>query len=128
MVIAAMGKDLHPNGLAILGTGEVENRAVVEDLIATKALKDADTRSSMRNHAIVAGSMLRSSTTRPSTASFAHKSYRVYMADTSFRTRDQLLVSGVLDGDTTHVIVCHWPSRRGGEKRSANQTGKRLQN
>jgi hypothetical protein len=49
---------------------------------------------------------------------YAHKSYRLHMADTAFRTRDQLLVSGVLDGDTTHVIVAHWPSRRGGEKRS----------
>jgi hypothetical protein len=49
---------------------------------------------------------------------YAHKSYRLSMVDTSFRTRDQLVVSGVLDGDTTHVIVCHWPSRRGGEKRS----------
>jgi endonuclease/exonuclease/phosphatase family metal-dependent hydrolase len=35
-----------------------------------------------------------------------------------FNTRAQLVVSGILDGDTVHVIVNHWPSRSGGEKRS----------
>ena len=33
-------------------------------------------------------------------------------------TRDQLLVSGALDGDLIHLIVNHWPSRSGGEARS----------
>ena len=33
-------------------------------------------------------------------------------------TRDQLLVSGTLDGEELHVLVNHWPSRRGGEERS----------
>ena len=30
-------------------------------------------------------------------------------------TRDQLLVSGMLDGEKIHIIVNHWPSRSGGE-------------
>jgi len=30
-------------------------------------------------------------------------------------TRDQLLVTGLLDGEEMHFIVNHWPSRRGGE-------------
>jgi hypothetical protein len=34
--------------------------------------------------------------------------YRIY-------TRDQLLVSGIFDGETMHFIVNHWPSRSGGE-------------
>lgn len=33
-------------------------------------------------------------------------------------TRDQLLVSGMLDGEKIHFIVNHWPSRSGGEARS----------
>jgi len=33
-------------------------------------------------------------------------------------TRDQLLVSGMFDGEMIHLIVNHWPSRRGGEARS----------
>ena len=40
------------------------------------------------------------------------KSDRVY-------TRDILLVTGFLDGDEVNVIVNHWPSRSGGEKKSS---------
>lgn len=34
-------------------------------------------------------------------------------------TRDQLLVTGLLDGEEMSFIVNHWPSRAGGEKRSS---------
>lgn len=34
-------------------------------------------------------------------------------------TRDQLLVTGILEGEEIHFIVNHWPSRSGGEKRSS---------
>ncbi len=34
-------------------------------------------------------------------------------------TRDQLLVTGLLDGEEVNVIVNHWPSRSGGEKKSS---------
>jgi uncharacterized protein affecting Mg2+/Co2+ transport len=34
-------------------------------------------------------------------------------------TRDQLLVTGYLDGEEVNVIVNHWPSRSGGEKKSS---------
>lgn len=118
-VISEMGKDLHPQGMAILGLCEVENRAVVEDLVRTDALKD-------RHYAIVhedspdrRGVDVALIHDPARYQVYNHKSYRLVTPDTAFRTRDQLLVSGVLDGDTTHVIVCHWPSRRGGEKRSA---------
>ena len=40
-------------------------------------------------------------------------------SDPGFKTRDQLLVSGLYMGDTIHIIVNHWPSRLGGEKRSS---------
>jgi hypothetical protein len=117
-VIASMGKDLHPQGLAILGLAEVENTAVLEDLVKREALKargyrvvhvDGPDRRGV-DVALIHNPALYKV--------YAHRSYRLHMADTAFRTRDQLLVSGVLDGDTTHVIVAHWPSRRGGEKRS----------
>ena len=35
------------------------------------------------------------------------------------RTRDQLVVSGILAGERVHFIVNHWPSRLGGEKQSS---------
>ena len=34
-------------------------------------------------------------------------------------TRDQLLVTGLLDGEEINIIVNHWPSRSGGEKKSS---------
>jgi hypothetical protein len=34
-------------------------------------------------------------------------------------TRDQLLVTGFLDGEKIHIIVNHWPSRSGGEKKTS---------
>ncbi len=34
-------------------------------------------------------------------------------------TRDQLLVTGFLDGEEVNIIVNHWPSRSGGEKKSS---------
>ena len=34
-------------------------------------------------------------------------------------TRDQLLVTGYLDGEEINIIVNHWPSRSGGEKKSS---------
>lgn len=34
-------------------------------------------------------------------------------------TRDQLLITGFLDGEEIHIIVNHWPSRSGGEKKSS---------
>jgi endonuclease/exonuclease/phosphatase family metal-dependent hydrolase len=119
-VIASMGKELHPQGVAILGLAEVENRTVVEDLVKRDALK-------ARNYKVVhvdgpdrRGVDVALVYNPALYKVYAHKSYRLTAPDdTSFRTRDQLLVSGVLDGDTTHVIVAHWPSRRGGEKRSA---------
>ncbi len=35
-----------------------------------------------------------------------------------FFTRDQLVVSGMFDGEMMHFIVNHWPSRRSGQKKS----------
>lgn len=117
-VIAGMGKDLHPQGMAILGLCEVENRAVVEDLVTAAPLKDRGYRVVHEDSWDRRGVDVALIYNPDLFQVYSHKAYRLYMADASFRTRDQLLVSGVLDGDTTHVIVNHWPSRRGGEKRS----------
>lgn len=117
-VIASMGKDLHPQGVAILGLAEVENRAVVEDLVSREPLKASGYKVVHEDGPDRRGVDVALVYNPALYKVYAHKSYRLHMADTAFRTRDQLLVSGVLDGDTTHVVVAHWPSRRGGEKRS----------
>ena len=39
--------------------------------------------------------------------------------DSRVYTRDILLVTGLLDGDEINIMVNHWPSRSGGEKKSS---------
>lgn len=119
-VIGEMGADVHPDGLAIVGLAEVENREVVEDLANTGVLKE-------RGYDVV---HYDSPDKRGVDVALIyqpkyfevlnHKSYTLTIPDMpDFYTRDQLIVSGVLDKrDTVHVLVSHWPSRRGGEKRS----------
>lgn len=118
-VISEMGTDIHPMGMQILGLSEVENRGVIEDLIATPSLAP-------RNYAIV---HYDSPDKRGIDVALIYQPefFKVYNSKSyeltipgrdDFFSRDQLLVSGVADGDTLHVIVAHWPSRSGGEKRS----------
>jgi len=118
-VIGDMGKDLHPQGLAIVGLCEVENKQVVEDLANTKGIRDRGYKvvheDGPDRRGIDAALMYDPKRFKV----LGHKSYRLTMSNKpDMLTRDQLLVSGILDGDTMHVIVAHWPSRRGGEKRS----------
>ncbi len=108
-----------PQGPAIIGVSEIENRSVLEDLIATGEL-------AKRNLDIVhfdgpdrrgvdVGLLYDRDQFTVDTAI----SVRLNMKSApNSRTRDQLLVSGRLAGERVHVIVNHWPSRLGGEERS----------
>lgn len=119
-VISEMAMEITPDGVAVLGLSEIENRQVIEDLIKMESLKD-------RNYQIV---HYDSPDRRGVDVALIYqpkyfkvtstKSYPLTLPnDTSFKTRDQLLVTGDLLGERIHFIVCHWPSRRGGEARSA---------
>jgi len=118
-VIVQVGTELTPDGLAILGISEIENRLVIEDLVRQPSLKDRNYQvvhyDSPDERGVDVG-MIYQPKYFTVTAS---KSYRLNIpGDTSFLTRDQLLVSGQFNGDLMHIIVNHWPSRRGGEKTS----------
>ena len=117
--ISTIGTDWSPDGLAILGVSEIENRTVLEDLVIQPEIKD-------RNYQIV---HYDSPDRRGVDVGLLYnpkyfklvssKSYRTIVPDQpDFITRDQLLVSGLFDGEMMHFIVMHWPSRYGGEKRS----------
>ncbi|QFZ54697.1 endonuclease/exonuclease/phosphatase family protein [Oceanihabitans sp. IOP_32] len=121
-VIADIGKDITNNSPAIIGVSEVENRAVLEDLVNDSLLVSQDYGivhyDSPDTRGIDVALLYQKKIFTPThTSSHTLKIYddaskeRVY-------TRDQLLVSGDLDGETIHVMVNHWPSRRGGEARS----------
>jgi hypothetical protein len=118
-VVSEIGTDVTPDGLAILGVSEVENRRVLEDFV--KHPKVAD-----RNYQIVHQD---SPDRRGIDVALIYnpKYFKLlgnrniplllYREDGSrIYTRDVLHVTGMLDGEIIHVLVNHWPSRSGGEK------------
>lgn len=118
-VIADMGVEVTPDGPAVLGLCEVENRGVLEDLVKAEKIKS-------RNYQIVHYdspdkrgvdvALLYQPKYFTLTAS---KKFKLTLPqDPTHPTRDVLLVSGKFDGELMHFIVNHWPSRSGGEERS----------
>ncbi len=110
-----------PGGPAIIGLAEVENKEVIEALIAQPSLK-------ARNYNIV---HFNSPDVRGIDVALIYRPdlFKVLSAksinvditkdDKKEKTRDILFVTGILDTDTVHVFVNHWPSRRGGEAASS---------
>jgi len=118
-VISNMATDVTPDGLALLGVCEVENRGVLEDLVLEESIKDRNYQvvhfDSPDKRGIDVGLLYNPAYFEVTNT----KSYNLSMPDdSSFFTRDQLVVSGLLDGEKVHVIVNHWPSRRGGAEKS----------
>lgn len=119
-VIADIGKKEAKTSPAIIGVSEIENKQVLVDLINSKHLKNLDYGiihyDSHDKRGIDVALLYQKRYFKPTKS----KSYNVKLYDAGNRvyTRDQLLVSGVLDGEMIHIIVNHWPSRRGGEARS----------
>lgn len=118
-VIAQVGTEFNPDGPAIIGLAEIENIEVLNDLV-----KQNNIRSRNYKPILIEGPDRRGVDVALlyNPKYFSPKSQVLYTLsdpnDTSFATRGQLLVSGTLDGERMHFVVAHWPSRRGGEKRS----------
>ncbi|PID95294.1 MAG: endonuclease [Bacteroidetes bacterium] len=118
-VIAEIATDVTPEGPIILGVSEVENREVLEDLVKDELIRK-------RNYRIV---HYDSPDRRGIDVALLYNPNYFQVTDSQarplhvkgkkgFRTRDQLVVSGLLDGEPMHFIVVHWPSRYGGEEKS----------
>ena len=121
-VIADIGYADTQNTPSIIGVCELENKMVLENVVNDSLLRPKDYgiihyESSDSRGIDVALLYQKKIFTPLNTSSHELKIYddqsqkRVY-------TRDQLLVSGKLEDDLIHIIVNHWPSRRGGEARS----------
>lgn len=119
-VIAEIGTKETKTPPAIIGVCEIENKAVLEDLVNSKYLKKYKYSivhyDSQDKRGIDVALLYQSRYFKPTKS----KSYNVKLYDAGDRvyTRDQLLVSGILDGEMIHLILNHWPSRRGGEAKS----------
>lgn len=122
-VISEVGADVTGTTPVIVGLCEVENREVVEDLINQESLISSDYgiihyHSPDRRGIDVALLYKKGVFVPTNTQSRELLIYRDNDPDRRIYTRDQLVVSGLLDGDMIHVIVHHWPARSGGEARS----------
>jgi hypothetical protein len=121
-VVSEIGTDANPDGIAIIGVAEIENDTVLNDLIHHPLLKDRryeivhyDSRD-IRGVDVALLYNPKYFTVLNSKKLFVHLPEG---AKSSYFTRDVLWVKGILNGDTIHVFVNHWPSRVGGEQRSA---------
>ena len=119
-VIAQIGKDKSNTSPTILGVCEVENRAVLEDLVNSDRLKSKRYGiihyESPDRRGIDVALLYQQRYFKP----VHHESFNpnIYRDNRKVYTRDQLLVSGYLDDELIHVIVNHWPSRSAGEMKS----------
>jgi hypothetical protein len=124
-VIANIGADMAKNAPAVIGVCEIENRQVLEDLVNDPLLLGKDYGiihfEGPDRRSIDVALLYQKALFRPIDSSSLE--LRIYDDLTRRRvyTRDQLLVSGELDGDLIYIIVNHWPSRSGGEARSRSK-------
>ncbi|HMU45715.1 MAG TPA: endonuclease/exonuclease/phosphatase [Chitinophagaceae bacterium] len=121
-VISQIGTDQNPDGPAILGVAEVENMSVLKDLVNQPSI-------SKRNYQIV---HYDSKDARGIDVGLLYnpryfqvlESNKLFVqlpggSKDAYFTRDILWVRGKLDGEIINIYVNHWPSRSGGEERSA---------
>lgn len=117
--ISRIGESTLKGGPVFIGVSEVENASVLQDLINAEPLKSLDygfVHYDCRDRRGVDVGFLYQ---KKRFKVIGSKPFPLITSDTSFYTRDQLLVHGELDGEEVYVLVNHWPSRSGGEKRSA---------
>jgi len=125
--IAKIGVDTSGKLPAMIGVAEVENKKVLNDLLATEALKkqtyayvhyDSPDERGIGNALIYDRRFFQVLFSEPITL-------MVYNLDgNQDLTRDILYVYGKLNGEEVHIFVNHWPSRRDGDVATAY---KRLQ-
>lgn len=118
--ISRLDSKTTPNGPAIIGVSEVENKSVLLDLVADPQIAERNYQvihhDSPDRRGIDVSLLYNPKMFRP-----LRVSNHVLKIDSMpwFRTRDQMCVVGLLGGKRVAVIVNHWPSRRGGTEQSA---------
>lgn len=121
-VIQHLGMRYGKHGPDLIGLAEVENHKVLNDLIEAEPLSPANYGiihyNSPDHRGIDVALLFRPDSFIPH-HSKTH-TLRIYSSEGyRLRTRDLLVVSGYLEEELIHILVNHWPSRRGGRKESA---------
>lgn len=126
-VITAIGQSVTNTAPVLVGLAEVENLQVINDLIAHPLMRPYQYavvhEDSPDRRGIDVALLYRTDYFRH----IEHKAIELMLYEPQesknpgrrIYTRDQLLVHGLLEGESMYCMINHWPSRRGGEKRSA---------
>ena len=106
-----------PNGPAVIGVSEIENRTVLEDLVADPQLAPWNLQichhDSPDKRGVDVGLLY-----NPRYFKLENVTNHV-LTEIGFATRDQMCVVGKLIGQRIAIIVNHWPSRLGGQEQSS---------
>lgn len=142
--VGSLQEKKNPNAPAIIGCCEIENRGVLEDLVKEPLLINHDygivhfdspdkrgidvgllyqkkhfKPTSFTNIPLIIYKTQEGKTDKKDKEEVTDDVIAVSKSDERVYTRDQLLVTGFLDGEEINIIVNHWPSRSGGEKKSS---------
>ncbi|MDG1805450.1 endonuclease/exonuclease/phosphatase family protein [Flavicella sp.] len=120
-VIAEIGYEKTRALPTILGVAEIENETVLDDLMSSNQTLEKNYNYIHYDSPDKRGIDVALLYNKNKFIPMNHHSYELKLwSDKGYRiyTRDQLLVSGYLENELIHIIVNHWPSRRGGEKKS----------
>jgi hypothetical protein len=146
-VLSEIGTSENPNPPTFIGGAEIENRGVLEDLIKEPKMLPGDYGivhfDSPDKRGIDVALLYQKKHFKPT--SYVNVPLMIYRKDANNKvkesketeedkadkdkieldkgdrvyTRDILLVTGFLDGEEVNIMVNHWPSRSGGEKKSS---------
>lgn len=118
-VIRTIEHELKEIPLALLAVCEIENRAVLEDLVRNDYLKNRYYKIVHHDSRDLRGIDVALLYQAQYFTVLNSSSHPVRLADNNGEpriTRDVLLVKGLLAGRKIFIAVNHWPSRRGGEE------------
>ncbi|RYY87236.1 MAG: endonuclease/exonuclease/phosphatase [Chitinophagaceae bacterium] len=122
-VLSQIGTEYSPDGPAMIGVAEIENDTVLTDLVNHPKLKARGYKivhyDSKDLRGVDVGLLYNPKYFHPDTSAALLVDLPHGAKEGRRFTRDVLWVKGKLDGETVHVYVNHWPSRSGGEERSA---------
>jgi hypothetical protein len=108
-VLQRIGTDKNANGAVLIGVAEIENDKVLRDLVNDKSIRNRKYKYLWFNSTDPRGIDV--------ALLYNPAQFRVLQSKPLHfeGARDALYVTGILGGDTIHVLVNHWPSRRDGK-------------
>ncbi len=121
--IYELGKQEQQDGISLMGLVEIENKNVLEELVKDSLIRKYDYQiihfDSKDYRGIDVALLFHPLHFQP--YQFKPIQLTIKNHHDDFPTRDILYVKGLLDQQWVHLLVNHWPSRRGGSSASAKR-------